>query len=129
MTTPVFSAVDVLLFYVFFEATLIPMYIIVGVWGGPNRIYAAFKFFLYTLLGSVLMLLAIMAMYWQAGTTDIAVLSSGRVIQARSLNADLAVSRVGQASLTAKTADTTHFQWRQPINIYDQQTFLYWKQN
>jgi NADH-quinone oxidoreductase subunit M len=59
------------LFYVFFEAGLIPMFIIIGVWGGKRRVYAAFKFFLYTLLGSVLMLLAIMAMYWQAGTTDI----------------------------------------------------------
>jgi len=56
---------------VFFEAGLIPMFLIIGIWGGPRRVYAAFKFFLYTLLGSVLMLLAIMAMYWQAGTTDI----------------------------------------------------------
>src|SRR4029079_15456077 len=70
----VFAALDGLLFYVFFEATLIPMSLIIGLWGGPRRVYAAFKFFLYTLLGSVLMLLAIMAMYWQANTTDIAVL-------------------------------------------------------
>lgn len=55
----VFSAADGLLFYVFFEATLIPMYIIIGVWGGPRRVYAAFKFFLYTLLGSLLMLVAL----------------------------------------------------------------------
>ena len=55
----VFTALDGLLFYVFFEATLIPMYIIIGVWGGPNRVYAAFKFFLYTLLGSLLMLVAV----------------------------------------------------------------------
>ncbi|MBN9039013.1 MAG: NADH-quinone oxidoreductase subunit M [Rhizobiales bacterium] len=67
----VFCALDIVLFYVFFEAGLIPMFIIIGVWGGKRRIYASFKFFLYTLLGSVLMLLAIMAMYWQAGTTDI----------------------------------------------------------
>jgi len=67
----VFCATDLLLFYVFFEAGLIPMFLIIGIWGGPRRVYAAFKFFLYTLLGSVLMLLAIMAMYWQAGTTDI----------------------------------------------------------
>ncbi|MCO6050726.1 NADH-quinone oxidoreductase subunit M [Mesorhizobium sp. RP14(2022)] len=67
----VFCALDVVLFYVFFEAGLIPMFIIIGVWGGKRRVYASFKFFLYTLLGSVLMLLAIMAMYWQAGTTDI----------------------------------------------------------
>ena len=67
----VFCALDLVLFYVFFEAGLIPMFIIIGVWGGKRRVYASFKFFLYTLLGSVLMLLAIMAMYWQAGTTDI----------------------------------------------------------
>src|SRR5437868_12209116 len=66
-----FSALDLVLFYLFFEGGLIPMFLIIGVWGGPRRVYASFKFFLYTLLGSVLMLLAIMAMYWQAGTTDI----------------------------------------------------------
>ena len=63
----VFSAVDGLLFYVFFEATLIPMYIIIGVWGGPNRVYAAFKFFLYTLLGSLLMLVALVYLYYASG--------------------------------------------------------------
>ena len=67
----VFCALDLVLFYLFFEGGLIPMFLIIGVWGGPRRVYASFKFFLYTLLGSVLMLLAIMAMYWQAGTTDI----------------------------------------------------------
>ncbi len=67
----VFVSLDIVLFYVFFEAGLIPMFIIIGVWGGKDRVYASDKFFLYTLLGSVLMLLAIMAMYWQAGTTDI----------------------------------------------------------
>ncbi|BCP53706.1 NADH-quinone oxidoreductase subunit M [Kaistia sp. 32K] len=67
----VFCATDLLLFYVFFEGGLIPMFLIIGIWGGQRRVYAAFKFFLYTLLGSVLMLLAIMAMYIQAGTTDI----------------------------------------------------------
>jgi NADH-quinone oxidoreductase subunit M len=66
-----FCALDLVLFYLFFEAGLIPMFIIIGVWGGPRRVYASFKFFLYTLAGSVLMLLAIMAMYWNAGTTDI----------------------------------------------------------
>ncbi|WEX87454.1 NADH-quinone oxidoreductase subunit M [Sinorhizobium garamanticum] len=66
----VFVSLDIVLFYVFFEAGLIPMFIIIGVWGGRDRVYASYKFFLYTLLGSVLMLLAIMAMYWQAGTTD-----------------------------------------------------------
>ncbi|RZL10341.1 MAG: NADH-quinone oxidoreductase subunit M [Rubrivivax sp.] len=63
----VFSAVDGLLFYVFFEATLIPMYIIIGVWGGPRRVYAAFKFFLYTLLGSLLMLVALIFLYYKSG--------------------------------------------------------------
>jgi NADH-quinone oxidoreductase subunit M len=67
----VFCALDIVLFYVFFEAGLIPMFIIIGVWGGKRRVYASLKFFLYTLLGSVLMLLAIMAMFWQSGTTDI----------------------------------------------------------
>jgi NADH-quinone oxidoreductase subunit M len=68
----VFCALDLMLFYVFFEGGLIPMFLIIGIWGGPRRVYASFKFFLYTLLGSVLMLIAIMAMYWQAGgTTDI----------------------------------------------------------
>ncbi len=63
----VFAALDGLLFYVFFEATLIPMYIIIGVWGGPNRVYAAFKFFLYTLLGSLLMLVALVYLYYKSG--------------------------------------------------------------
>ncbi|MDH4449416.1 MAG: NADH-quinone oxidoreductase subunit M [Rhodoferax sp.] len=63
----VFSALDGMLFYVFFEATLIPMYLIIGIWGGPNKIYAAFKFFLYTLLGSLLMLIALIYLYSQAG--------------------------------------------------------------
>lgn len=68
----VFSALDGMLFYVFFEATLIPMYIIIGVWGGPNRVYAAFKFFLYTLAGSLLMLVALLYLYYQsAGSFDI----------------------------------------------------------
>ncbi len=66
-----FCALDLVLFYLFFEGGLIPMFLIIGVWGGPRRVYASFKFFLYTLSGSVLMLLAIMAMYWDAGTTDI----------------------------------------------------------
>ncbi len=69
-----FSALDLVLFYFFFEAGLIPMFLIIGIWGGQRRIYASFKFFLYTLTGSVLMLLAIMAMYWQSGTTDVPVL-------------------------------------------------------
>ncbi|MGI2035784.1 NADH-quinone oxidoreductase subunit M [Rhizobium panacihumi] len=69
--TGVFVSLDIVLFYVFFEATLIPMFIIIGVWGGKDRVYASYKLFLYTLLGSVLMMLAIMAMYWNAGTTDI----------------------------------------------------------
>ena len=63
----VFTALDGMLFYVFFEATLIPMYLIIGIWGGPNKIYAAFKFFLYTLLGSLLMLIALIFLYNQSG--------------------------------------------------------------
>jgi NADH-quinone oxidoreductase subunit M len=70
MMLGVFVALDVVLFYLFFEGGLIPMFLIIGIWGGKRRIYASFKFFLYTLVGSVLMLLAIMAMYWDAGTTD-----------------------------------------------------------
>ncbi len=67
----VFCALDMVLFYLFFEAGLIPMFLIIGIWGGKDRIYAAFKFFLYTFLGSVLMLVAMIAMYLDAGTTDI----------------------------------------------------------
>ena len=67
----VFAAQDLLLFYIFFEAGLIPMYLIIGIWGGDNRIYASYKFFLYTLLGSVLMLIAMLWMIGTAGTTDI----------------------------------------------------------
>ena len=63
----VFCALDGMLFYVFFEATLIPMYLIIGIWGGPNKIYAAFKFFLYTLLGSLLMLVALIYLYNKSG--------------------------------------------------------------
>ncbi len=69
-----FSALDLVLFYVFFEGVLIPMFLIIGVWGGPRRNYAAFKFFLYTLVGSVLMLLAILTMIFESGTADITVL-------------------------------------------------------
>ena len=67
----VFAAQDLLLFYIFFEAGLIPMYLIIGIWGGADRIKAAYKFFLYTLLGSVLMLVAMLAMIKMAGTSDI----------------------------------------------------------
>jgi len=74
MMIGVFCALDVVLFYLFFEGGLIPMFLIIGIWGGKRRIYASFKFFLYTLVGSLLMLLAIMAMYNLTGTTDITVL-------------------------------------------------------
>ena len=67
LTVGVFSAVDGLLFYVFFEATLIPMYILIGIWGGPRRVYAAIKFFLYTLAGSLLMLIALIYLYYKSG--------------------------------------------------------------
>ena len=72
----VFMALDLVLFYLFFEAGLIPMFLIIGIWGGANRIYASFKFFLYTFLGSVLMLVAMVAMYADAGTTDMVALAS-----------------------------------------------------
>ena len=74
MMIGVFCSLDIILFYLFFEGGLIPMFLIIGIWGGKRRIYASFKFFLYTLTGSLLMLLAIMSMYGVAGTTDITVL-------------------------------------------------------
>lgn len=74
-----FCALDSILFYVFFEGVLIPMFIIIGVWGGPRRVYSAFKFFLYTLLGSVLMLVALLALYFQTGTTDMPTLMQNHV--------------------------------------------------
>ena len=67
----VFCSLDLVIFYLFFEAGLIPMFLIIGIWGGARRVYSAFKFFLYTLLGSVLMLVAIISIYWMSGTTDI----------------------------------------------------------
>jgi NADH-quinone oxidoreductase subunit M len=77
MMIGVFCALDLVLFYVLFEGGLIPMFLIIGIWGGKRRVYASFKFFLYTFVGSVLMLLAIMSMYWYSGTTDIAALLNG----------------------------------------------------
>jgi NADH-quinone oxidoreductase subunit M len=74
-----FSALDFVLFYVFFEGVLIPMFLIIGVWGGPRRVYSAFKFFLYTLTGSVLMLLAILAIFFVTGTTDVPTLMQGHL--------------------------------------------------
>ncbi|HEY2010704.1 MAG TPA: NADH-quinone oxidoreductase subunit M [Rhizomicrobium sp.] len=76
MMIGVFCALDLVLFYVLFEGGLIPMFLIIGIWGGKRRVYASFKFFLYTFVGSVLMLLAIMSMYWYSGTSDIATLLS-----------------------------------------------------
>jgi len=73
MMVGIFCALDFVLFYVFFEGVLVPMFLIIGVWGGPRRVYAAFKFFLYTFLGSILMLLAVLAIYFQTGSTDIEV--------------------------------------------------------
>ena len=67
----VFCSLDLVIFYLFFEGGLIPMFLIIGIWGGERRVYSAFKFFLYTLLGSVLMLIAIISIYWMTGTTDI----------------------------------------------------------
>src|SRR5258708_910309 len=74
MMVGMFCALDFVVFYMFFEGVLIPMYLVIGIWGGPRRVYAAMKFFLYTLAGSVLMLLALLAMWYQAGTTDIVTL-------------------------------------------------------
>jgi NADH-quinone oxidoreductase subunit M len=74
MMVGMFCALDFVVFYVFFEGVLLPMFLIIGVWGGARRVYSAFKFFLFTFTGSVLMLLALLAMWFQAGTTDIAVL-------------------------------------------------------
>lgn len=74
MMVGMFTALDLILLYVFFEGVLIPMFLIIGIWGGQRRVYAAFKLFLYTLLGSVLMLLAILAMYLKTGTTDMVVM-------------------------------------------------------
>lgn len=79
MMLGMFCSLDMLLFYIFFEGVLIPMFLIIGVWGGSRRIYSAFKFFLYTLLGSVLMLLAVLAIYFQTGTMDINVLLSADI--------------------------------------------------
>ena len=76
MMIGMFASLDMLMFYLFFEGVLIPMFLIIGVWGGPRRVYAAFKFFLYTLLGSVLMLVCMLAMYNMAGTTDIVELTA-----------------------------------------------------
>ena len=67
----VFCSLDLIIFYLFFEGGLIPMFLIIGIWGGPKRVYSAFKFFLFTLLGSVLMLIAIISIYWITGTTDV----------------------------------------------------------
>ena len=67
----VFCSLDLVIFYLFFEAGLIPMFLIIGIWGGPRRVYSAFKFFLFTLLGSVLMLIAIISIFWITGTTDV----------------------------------------------------------
>ena len=78
MMVGMFSALDIIVFYIFFEGTLLPMFLIIGIWGGPRRVYSAFKFFLYTLAGSVLMLLAILAMYFAAGTTDVPALMAYR---------------------------------------------------
>ncbi len=75
MMVGMFCAMDMVLFYVFFEGVLIPMFLIIGVWGGGRRVYSAFKFFLYTLTGSVLLLVALLAMYFQVGTTDIPALT------------------------------------------------------
>jgi NADH-quinone oxidoreductase subunit M len=82
MMVGMFAALDFVVFYMFFEGVLIPMYLLIGVWGGPRRVYAAIKFFLYTLAGSVLMLLALLAMWYAAGSTDIPTLMATKFPQA-----------------------------------------------
>ncbi len=77
----VFCSLDLVIFYLFFEGGLIPMFLIIGIWGGPKRVYSAFKFFLFTLIGSVLMLIAIISIYWISGTTDITSLLNLRISQ------------------------------------------------
>ncbi len=77
----VFCSLDLVIFYLFFEGGLIPMFLIIGIWGGPKRVYSAFKFFLFTLLGSVLMLIAIISIYWITGTTDVIVLLDTKIPQ------------------------------------------------
>jgi len=77
----VFCSLDLVIFYLFFEGGLIPMFLIIGIWGGQKRVYSAFKFFLYTLLGSVLMLVAIISIYWLTGTTDVIKLLDTRIAQ------------------------------------------------
>ncbi len=77
----VFCSLDLIIFYLFFEGGLIPMFLIIGIWGGPKRVYSAFKFFLFTLLGSVLMLIAVISIYWIAGTTDVIKLLDLRIPQ------------------------------------------------
>jgi NADH-quinone oxidoreductase subunit M len=80
MMVGMFCAMDFMLFYVFFEAVLIPMFLIIGIWGGARRVYAAYKFFLYTLLGSVLMLLAVITLWYSAGTTSITARGDGDLL-------------------------------------------------
>ena len=77
----VFCSLDLVIFYLFFEGGLIPMFLIIGIWGGPKRVYSAFKFFLFTLLGSVLLLIAIISIYWITGTTDVIELLDIKIIQ------------------------------------------------
>ena len=77
----VFCSLDLVIFYLFFEGGLIPMFLVIGIWGGPKRVYSAFKFFLFTLLGSVLMLIAIISIYWITGTTDVIKLLNIRIEQ------------------------------------------------
>ena len=75
----VFCSLDLVIFYLFFEGGLIPMFLIIGIWGGPKRVYSAFKFFLFTLLGSVLLLIAIISIYWITGTPDVIKLLDTRI--------------------------------------------------
>ena len=102
----VFVALDLVLFYLFFEAGLIPMFLIIGIWGGKNRIYASFKFFLYTFLGSVLMLVAMIAIYAHTGTTDMEMLYNAAVMDPATLADYAAASGTTVADLQAMALPT-----------------------
>ena len=111
----VFTALDLFLFYLFFEAGLIPMFLIIGIWGGANRIYAAFKFFLYTFLGSVLMLVAMIAMYRMSGTTDIVALLDPETVFPSDTMRVLGISVIGGAQTLLFLAFLASFAVKMPM--------------
>ena len=96
MMVGMFAALDIVVFYIFFEAVLLPMFLIIGVWGEQRRVYAAFKLFLYTLLGSVLMLIAVMTMYFDAGTADIQLPAPTKALPSGKFDGAVPQSKVGR---------------------------------